>query len=78
MIKLKPIILPRVYENKLKKEILEIIYSCLFEPLIDELDYSKQYYNSNSALRDGLLAGKIQYSNGVFKGQFNIKFSNNR
>lgn len=75
MIKLKPIILPRVYENKLKKEILEIIYSCLFEPLIEELDYSKQYYNSNSAIRDGLLAGKIQYSNGIFKGQFNIKIA---
>jgi len=73
--KLRAIILPRKSENDLKKQILEVIRQTLFEPLLSELEGLAVYYNSKSAIAEALLSGKIEYSNGIFRGQFNAKIT---
>lgn len=72
---LKPVILPKRIEDSFRIVLLDFFYDVLFDPLLDEIDKLKIYYNNENPIRDALLSGAIEYSNGVFRGQFNIKIS---
>lgn len=75
MKKLRPIIVPN--DLTLKREILALIKKVLFDPLLLEINKSEEiFYNSAvSALRQALLDGRIEYSNGAFKGRFSARIS---
>lgn len=72
---LKPVIVPKKIEDEFKADILTLFYDVLFEPLLQELDKLKFYYNDESTIRDALLSGKIEYVNGIFKGNFSAKLT---
>lgn len=72
---LKPVIIPKKIEDEFKADILTLFYDVLFEPLLQELDKLKFYYNDESTIRDALLSGKIEYVNGIFKGNFSAKLT---
>lgn len=72
---LKPVIIPKKIENEFKADLLTLFYDVLFEPLLQELDKLKFYYNDESTIRDALLSGKIEYVNGIFKGNFSARLT---
>lgn len=72
---LKPVIIPKKIEDEFRADLLTLFYDVLFEPLLQELDKLKFYYNDENTIRDALLSGKIEYVNGVFKGQFSVKLT---
>lgn len=72
---LKPVIVPKKIEDEFKADLLTLFYDVLFEPLLQELDKLKFYYNDESTIRDALLSGKIEYVNGIFKGNFSAKLT---
>lgn len=72
---LKPVIISKKIEDEFKANLLTLFYDVLFEPLLEELDKLKFYYNDENTIRDALLSGKIEYVNGVFKGNFSAKLT---
>lgn len=72
---LKPVIIPKKIEDEFKADLLTLFYDVLFEPLLQELDKLKFYYNDESTIRDALLSGKIEYVNGIFKGNFSARLT---
>lgn len=72
---LKPVIIPKKIEDEFKADLLTLFYDVLFDPLLQELDKLKFYYNDENTIRDALLSGKIEYVNGVFKGNFSARLT---
>ena len=72
---LKPVIISKKIEDEFKADLLTLFYDVLFEPLLEELDKLKFYYNDENTIRDALLSGKIEYVNGIFKGNFSAKLT---
>lgn len=72
---LKPVIIPKKIEDEFKADLLTLFYDVLFDPLLQELDKLKFYYNDENTIRDALLSGKIEYVNGIFKGNFSAKLT---
>lgn len=72
---LKPIKINPSLEKDTEKKIIEFLEQEVFLPVIKAMEESKQFFNSSSAIESALRSGKIQFSDGIFKGDFNAKLT---
>lgn len=73
---LQPIILSPKFDEEVEKEILLFLSETLFAPIIKQMEETrKTYFNAKSSIEDALRQGRIQYSHGVFKGNFNAQLT---
>lgn len=69
---LQPIKIPSRFDDQVEAEILSFLFDALFEPVIKEMEDTKEtFFNSNSVIEDAIRSGKIQFADGIFKGDFN-------
>lgn len=70
---LKPIDVPLRFDKQVEEEILAFLFENLFAPVIEAMELSKSInFNANtSVIEDAIKSGKIQFSDGIFKGDFN-------
>lgn len=68
---LQPIDIPVKFDKEVEKEILAFLFEALFKPVLESMKKSQEtYFNSVSAIDSAIRSGKIQYSQGIFKGKF--------
>ena len=73
---LQPIRTPIKFDEEVEAEISSFLFETLFAPIIEEMKKTQKiYFNSNSAIDGGIRSGKIQFSDGIFKGDFNAAMS---
>lgn len=73
---LQPIEVSPKYEKGVEKEITAFFLEEIFRPIIEEMENTqKSIFNSTSAIDSGIRTGKIQYADGIFKGQFSAAMS---
>jgi SPP1 gp7 family putative phage head morphogenesis protein len=81
---LKPQPLRESDYDDVRRQLEKIFYAIIFKPLVDLLSpHNKQVRTAASELKNaiedpivtGIRSGQIQYSNGVFSGQFNSRIS---
>ena len=71
MLKLNP-----SYYEPVAASILDFLYRQFYAPLMDEIDKPAVKLNASvSALTSAILSGRVQYKDGVFSGQFNMRIS---
>lgn len=68
--------IPRKLDEDLAKEILSFFTATLFAPIVEAMNEAKEtYFNSSNAIEDAIRSGRIQFSDGVFKGKFGARIS---
>ena len=73
---LQPIRISPKFDEEAEAEMLAFFFETLFAPIIAEMKKTQAaYFNSNSAIDSGIRSGKIQFSDGIFKGDFNAAMS---
>lgn len=73
---LKPIKPDLKIEKQAERKILEFLFESIFEPVLVAMQESKEtYFNSSSKIEEAIRKGKIQYSQGIIKGDFNAALS---
>lgn len=72
---LKPIKINPSLEKETEKKIIEFIEQEIFLPVVKVMEESKQFFNSSNAIESAIRSGKIQFSDGIFKGDFNAKLT---
>lgn len=70
---LKPIRINPALEEQTEKRIIDFLRDQLFIPIIEAMKESKKFFNSSDPISDAIRKGKIQFSDGIFKGDFNSK-----
>lgn len=78
MKELKPIDFNPKYEEAIRKKIRKFFHDIIFAPIYQTFKESNlqfQFENSSSILKDAILSGKIQYADGIVKGDFNAKIT---
>lgn len=69
---LQPIIVSSEFDEELEKEISLFLFKNIFHPLLKKIkETQKTFFNSKSKIEDAIRSGKIQFSDGIFKGSFN-------
>jgi SPP1 gp7 family putative phage head morphogenesis protein len=70
---LKPIEVPLKFDKKVEDQILAFLLENLFSPIIESMELSKSinFNAKTSVIEDAIKSGKIQFSDGIFKGDFN-------
>ena len=73
---LKPVITPPKFSEEVQKKILDFFLKVIFQPIVDEIEkINNIYFNSGDSIESAVRSGKITYSDGVFKGDFNAALS---
>lgn len=72
---LKPIRIDPSLDKETEKKIIEFLEQEIFAPVIKAMEDSKQFFNSSDPIEEGIRIGKIQFSDGIFKGDFNAKMT---
>ena len=74
---LQPIKVPPKFDEDVEREILDFLFEALFEPIIEVMKMTKEtFFNaSSSVIEDAIRSGKIQFSQGIFKGSFNASIT---
>jgi SPP1 gp7 family putative phage head morphogenesis protein len=75
---LQPIRTPIKFDEEVEADILSFFFDVLFAPIIKEMKKTQESIFTNagsSAIDSGIRTGKIQFSDGVFKGDFNAAMS---
>ena len=73
---LKPIVDRASYSTALAREIYDILFKALLEPLLTAIKGQPEVKNAfGDYLLEALRSGKVQYSKGFFIGNFNINIS---
>lgn len=76
MKQLQPIREKQSYYKDIERHIAQYFDELIYDKIFGLLNNSiGQYYNSNDAVKDALLKGKIQYVDGKFTGKFNAKIT---
>lgn len=75
MKRLKSFHLKEKYTKDIKKEIFQSIYSTVFVPVLKTIQAHIPLTNDVNVIRQALLTGKVQYSNGKFYGEWSAKLS---
>lgn len=71
---LQPIKVNPKFDEDLEKEILLFFYKNIFAPLLEGVrtkEIKKTFFNSKNDIESAIRSGKIQFSDGVFRGSFN-------
>ena len=68
---LKPIRLSPKFDEKVEAEILTFLTKALFAPIVKEMELVKKTYFNAKGIEESIRSGKIQFSDGIFKGDFN-------
>ena len=76
---LKPVTLPDKYSKEIREKIIQYLTDVIFLPIIKEMEITKERYfnssyllqNSVSAITKGIKTGRIQFADGIIKGDFN-------
>lgn len=73
---LKPIKPDLKSEKQTERKILDFLFESIFEPVLVAMQSSKDvYFNSSNKIEEAIKKGKIQYSQGIIKGDFNAALS---
>ena len=76
MIQVQPTKIPPKFSEDVEAEILAFIYDEVFAPIIKEMNkVKKTYFNSISSIDSSIRSGKIQFSQGIIKGDFNASLT---
>ena len=76
MKKLQSFHLKEKYVKDIKKQIFKSIYDCIYAPVLHILQAHLSLRNANTdVIKQALLTGKVQYSNGKFYGEWTAKLS---
>lgn len=68
---LQPIRISPKFDEKVEAEILAFLTEALFAPIVKEMELVKKTYFNAKGIEDAIRSGKIQFSDGIFKGDFN-------
>ena len=73
---LQPIRTSPIFDEVVEKEILAFLFEAIFAPIIEEMKATKKtYFNSTSTIDSAIRSGKIQFSQGIIKGDFNASLT---
>lgn len=73
---LQPIRISPKFDEQVGAEILSFLFEALFEPIMKEMDEAQDsLFNAKSSIESAIRSGKIQFSDGIFKGDFNAAIS---
>jgi len=69
---LQPIKVSPKFDEDVENEIISFLFEALFAPIVEGMKQNKDtYFNAKSSIEDAIRSGKIQFSHGIFKGDFN-------
>ncbi len=71
---LQPIILSSKFDELLEAEIMKFLTGVIFAPVAKEMQETF-LFNAKSVLEDAIRSGRIHFSQGIFKGNFNANIT---
>ena len=73
---LRPIRTSPKFDEELEKEILDFLAENIFAPIVAEMKKTqKTLFNAKTTIESAIKSGRIQFADGVFKGDFNASLA---